>query len=133
MRYREKARIIDDIYSSYIERDIGYLLKIKKIEAFNNLIKILASQIGKLINYSELSSSLGISIKTVKNYIWYAEKTFIIQRVSPYFQNVRKEITEVIPIEVKFKSLSNTQISRSLRSYIKRYHPKEAWIINLYI
>ncbi len=90
----EKQRLINEIYQSYIERDISYLLRVHKTEAFSNLIKIMASQIGNLTNLSELSSTLGISLKTIKEYLWYLEKTFIMQRVTPYFRNVRKEITK---------------------------------------
>jgi uncharacterized protein len=91
---KEKRRLIDEIYRSYLERDVGYLLKVEKTEAFSSLIRILASQTGKMINYSELSSTLGISLSTVKNYLWYGERTFVLQRVTPYFTNMRKEITK---------------------------------------
>jgi len=57
-----------------------------------NLVRIIAAQTGRLINFSELSSLLGISAQTVKDYLWYLEKTFILHRVTPYFHNVRKEI-----------------------------------------
>lgn len=90
----EKQKAINEIYQSYIERDIYYLLKIKKDEAFSRLVKLLASQTGQLINYSELSSTLAISVKTVKNYLWYLEKTFILKKATPYFRNIRKEITK---------------------------------------
>jgi predicted AAA+ superfamily ATPase len=38
---------------------------------------------------------------------------------------------EVIPIETKYKKLKEPLVERSLRSFIDKYHPKEAWIINL--
>lgn len=197
----EKRKIIDEIYQSYLEKDIAYLLKVKKSEAFSNLVKLMAAQIGSLTNFSELSSTLGISVKTVKDYLWYLEKTFILQKLTPYFRNVRKEITkspifyfydlglrnyslgifgtikthnigflfqnfvfnalrekmrvssakihfwrtkdgaevdfiidkgrEQIPIEVKYKELKETKITRSLRSFIRKYQPKKASVINL--
>lgn len=91
---REKRQLIDEIYRSYLERDIAYLLRVEKIDVFSSLIKVLASQIGRLINYSELSSTLGISTKTVKNYLFYAQKTFIIDMLPPYYRNIGKEITK---------------------------------------
>jgi len=90
----EKQKLINEIYQSYIERDIAYLLKVHKTEAFSNLVKILAAQSGKIVNFSELSSTLGIASPTLKEYVWYLEKTFIVQRVSPFFRNIRKEITK---------------------------------------
>lgn len=90
----EKRAVISEIYHSYVEKDIFYLLKVEKEEAFSNLIKIIASQSGNLVNYSELSSTLGISQKTVKNYLWYLEKTFILEKSTPFFKNIRKEITK---------------------------------------
>jgi len=90
----EKLRLINEIYQSYIERDISYLLKIRKTEEFSNLVKIMAAQLGSLVNLSELTSTLGISVKTLKEYLWYLEKTFILKRITPYFKNVRKEITK---------------------------------------
>lgn len=93
-RLSEKTKNIDEIFRSYLEKDISYLLKVQKLDAFSSLIKVLAGSVGGLTNLSELSSTLGISVQTVKNYLWYAEKTFVIQRLTPYFKNVRKEIAK---------------------------------------
>ena len=93
-RQDEKVRVIDDIYRSVLERDVAYLLKVEKTEAFNRLIKVLAGQIGNLINYKELSSTLGTSFQTVKKYLWYAQKIFLLNLVTPYSRNVRKEIVQ---------------------------------------
>ncbi|ADH86503.1 ATP-binding protein [Desulfurivibrio alkaliphilus] len=91
---REKLRVMDEIYQGYITRDIAYLLKIEKVEAYGQLIRTLAGQAGQIVNYSELASTLGISLPTVKNYCWYAEETYILRRVSPFFRNVRSEISK---------------------------------------
>ena len=91
---KEKRKIMDEIYHSYLEKDILYLLRVEKIEAFSSLVKILAGQTGKIVNYSELSSTLGISLKTIKNYLWYIQKTFIVRKITPYFTNVRKELSK---------------------------------------
>jgi predicted AAA+ superfamily ATPase len=90
----QKRLHIDEIYSSYIERDISAFLNVEKLDAYRNLVRILASQIGQLMNYSELSNTIGIATSTLKSYINYGEDTFIFQRLSPYATNVRKEITK---------------------------------------
>lgn len=91
---REKRRVMDEIYQGYIMRDIAYLLRVEKTEAYGNLIRTLASQTGQIINYSELASTLGIAMATVKNYCWYAEGTYILERLTPFFRNVRSEISK---------------------------------------
>lgn len=90
----EKTRIIDEIYRSYLEKDISLLLKVEKLDVFSSLVKILASQIGNILNYSEIANTLGISLATAKNYLYYLEKTFVVQRLTPFFKNIRKEITK---------------------------------------
>jgi predicted AAA+ superfamily ATPase len=199
----EKRLQIDEIYTSYIERDISNLLKVEKADAYRNLVKILASQIGQLINYSELSNTIGIAAPTLKNYLLYGEDTFIFQRLSPYATNVRKEITkspilyfydtglrnyclgqfgqlsspgefghvfenfvfnllldklkatgctlhfwrskdqaevdfviqggkQLIPVEVKYKKSKKKMVTPSLKSFITRYAPSTALIVNPY-
>lgn len=42
-----------------------------------------------------------------------------------------KKVGELIPFEVKFSRLSGPAISRSLRSFIEKYNPREAYVVNL--
>jgi hypothetical protein len=91
---REKLRVMDEIYQGYVTRDIATLLKAEKVEAYGRLIKLLADQAGKLINYSEISATLGIALPTVHNYCRYAEETYVLNRVTPFFRNVRSEISK---------------------------------------
>lgn len=89
-----KQVAIDEIYRSYLEKDIVVLLRIQKTESLTQLVRILASQVGNLVNISELSNTLGLAMQTIKDYLWYLEKTFIIRKVTPHFRNIRKEITK---------------------------------------
>ncbi len=89
-----KSRAIDEIYRSYLEKDISFWLKVEKLDAFSSLVKALASQTGNILNYTEIANTLGVSLPTVKNYIWYLEKTYIIRLAKPFFKNPRKEIAK---------------------------------------
>ncbi|MFA4835755.1 MAG: ATP-binding protein [Dehalococcoidia bacterium] len=92
--HQEKLSTINEIFRSYLEKDIVYLLRVEKSDSFSNLVRVLASQSGKMVSYSELSSTLGLSLPTVKTYLWYLEKTFLVRKVTPWFTNIRKEITK---------------------------------------
>lgn len=90
----EKFNVINEIYQSYIEKDISYLLRIQKLNEYGKLIKIFADSIGKNINFNEVQSIIGLNYKTLKNYLWYLEKTFIISQITPFFRNIRKELSK---------------------------------------
>lgn len=92
--HQEKMATINEIFRSYLEKDIVYLLRVEKSESFSNLVRVLAIQSGKMVSYSELSATLGLSLATVKLYLWYLEKTYIIDKVTPWYTNIRKEITK---------------------------------------
>jgi predicted AAA+ superfamily ATPase len=199
---QEKLQLMDEIYRSVLEKDIAYLLKLDKPDVFSALIRVLAGQIGQLLNYSELSSTLNVSFQTVKNYLWYARKIFLVEVMAPYARNVKKEISKapvpyfwdlglrnhalglfgqiqspseygfvfenlvflllkeklkykaaklnfwrttdkaevdfvidsertVTPVEAKYKHLRQTRVPASLRSFISKYQPENAYIINL--
>ncbi len=88
----EKRSILQEIYSSYVEKDAIGFLNIKNKTAFNRLIKLLAAQIGQLVNIEELSVNLGADRNTVERYILALEDTFIIRKISPYYRNPGQEI-----------------------------------------
>lgn len=90
----KKDAEMEDIYESYVDKDVRKLLAVEKPDAFTNLLKAIASQIGSLVNITELTSTIGVADKTIQSYLWYLEKTFILHKVTPYYSNVRKEITK---------------------------------------
>lgn len=113
----QKQAAIDEIYRSYLEKDISYLLNIQKTESLTQLVRILAAQTGNLVNVSELSNTIGIAVQTIKDYLWYLEKTFIIQRVPPYFKNIRKEITKASTyhfVDLGLKNYATNQFGNAL-------------------
>lgn len=90
--YQEKISVLQEIFESYIEKDIKILLNVEKEAAFEGLIRILADQVGNLINKREIAVNLGLSEKTVERYLYFLEKTFVISLVRPFFTNARKEL-----------------------------------------
>lgn len=91
----EKIEELQDIYNSYIQKDIKSLLKGEEISAYNNLLKILASQIGNLVNIHELSNTLKTGRRQVLKYLTVMEQTFIIKLLSPFHSNKRTEISKM--------------------------------------
>lgn len=90
----DKLETLNEIYQGYIERDIRSLLQLEKTAAFVTLLRLVANRSGQTINYSDLAKLTGLSTPTLKNYLWYAEKTFITLPIGPYFTNKEKEIVK---------------------------------------
>ena len=90
----EKNEVLRDIAYSYIKKDI-YESNIRQDEIFYKLFKILADQIGNLINSSELANTLNVSKTAIDNYLYIMQKSFHIVLVKPFYKNIRKELTKM--------------------------------------
>ncbi len=85
---------LKNLVESAVFKDILELDLIENRSNGLNLLRLLAYQIGSLINYSEISSRLGIDTRTVKRYIDIFEQSFLLFRLYPYSQKRRNEITK---------------------------------------
>ncbi len=87
-----KKDLLEEIYNSYIEKDIINFLRIKKPLIFGKLIKLLAYQVGQLVNMDELANSLNVERKTIEHYLDILKETFVLKEIYPFFKNLRKEL-----------------------------------------
>ena len=90
----EKSDSLDSIFISYEDKDLKQLLGVKNTDAILTLLTFFSVRIGKLVNYSEMSKIANISFETLKQYLYYMEKTFIISSIKPYFTNPESELTK---------------------------------------
>ncbi|MCK5416390.1 ATP-binding protein [Candidatus Parcubacteria bacterium] len=90
-----KEKMLDEYVGAYINKDIRAIGKIKNIAHFNNLIKILASQIGNLLNINELSNTAEISRRDTEKYLDLLEFTFVLDKILPFRKNIRTQVTKM--------------------------------------
>ncbi|MCK5466461.1 ATP-binding protein [Candidatus Parcubacteria bacterium] len=102
-----KSHLLKQIINTYVKKDIRDLANIREINKFNQLIKVLASQSGGLLNISELSNTLKLTQKTVEEYLFILENTYIIRRVYPFYKNIRSELTKMPKIYFEDNGLMN--------------------------
>lgn len=125
----EKIEELKDIYSSYIQKDIKSLIKGEDISAYNNLLAILSSQIGNLLNINELSNTLGLNRRKILQYLTVLKETFIIYLLKPFSSNKRIEISKMPKIYLLDTGIANFSINNfspisyrsNLGSYIENY------------
>lgn len=80
--------------STYVERDIRSLLHIKELSTFERFLKICATQVGQLINYTTIANDCGIDQKTVKSWLSVLEASYILFQVQPHYEHFRKRLTK---------------------------------------
>src|SRR3990167_887700 len=80
--------------NTYIERDLRSLMNIKNLSVFERFLKLCATQIGRLTNYSRLANDSGITQNTVKEWLSLLEASYIIFQLQPHFANFRKRLTK---------------------------------------
>lgn len=81
-----------DYLQTYIERDVRQMINLKDLSLFQRFIKLCASRVGQLINTNAISNALGVSNPTVESWLSILEASFIVFRVSPYYENFGKRI-----------------------------------------
>lgn len=91
---KKKQEILRQIISTYVRKDIRDLANIRDIKKFNNLLKLLASQSGQVLSINEIADILKINRKTVEEYLFILENTYIIKLVYPFSHSVRVEVVK---------------------------------------
>ncbi len=79
-------------YQTYVERDVRLLINLKDLSLFEKLLKLLAGRVGQIINYQSLSNDIGVDQKTIKSWLVILEASFIVFKLSPYFDNFGKRV-----------------------------------------
>lgn len=90
-----KEKMLYEYIGTYINKDIRAIGKIENIYHFNSLIKILAFQIGNLLNINELSNTIGISRRNIEKYLDLLEFTFVLDKILPFRKNIRTQVTKM--------------------------------------
>lgn len=109
--YSEKKKYLEDIYTSYVRKDINAVFSLENITGFNRMVKLLALNIGNLINIQEVSKEVGLARQTVEKYFSILENTYICRFIQPYFTNKKKEIVKMSKVYFYDTGLRNRIIN----------------------
>jgi predicted AAA+ superfamily ATPase len=90
----EKVYLLDELLTSYLAKDVE-TMGIRKKDKFYALLRLLAMQVGNLVNQSELANILQVSLTAVENYLHILEKSFQVKKISPFYLTLRKELTRM--------------------------------------
>lgn len=84
--------LLKSYLSTYIERDLRELSQVADLDSFQRVYKLLAFQSSNVVNFSNISSDIGIDLKTVKRYLSILETSYQCRLVSPYTTSAKKRL-----------------------------------------
>lgn len=94
----KKEKYLLQIIDTYVRKDIRDLAKINNISKFNDLLRILSSQQGQLLNIQNLANDLGLAPKTIQKYLYFLEETFILKLLPPFSTSVKIEVSKATKV-----------------------------------
>ncbi|PJB15817.1 MAG: AAA family ATPase [Flavobacteriales bacterium CG_4_9_14_3_um_filter_32_8] len=109
--WEEKKHLLNELKNSYLRRDI-LESGVDKENKFLMLVKLLADQIGNLVNKNELGNTIGLDNKTVEHYVYILEKCFHVDLLKPFYRNLRKELTKMPKVYFNDLGLRNSILGR---------------------
>jgi len=95
-----KRRMLDVIFSSYIDLDVKQLADFKSLSDLKKLISLLAARVGSRLNIDELSKIIGLSRPTVMNHISFLEQTYLVRLLPVWSKS--PSVRERLPKKVFF-------------------------------
>lgn len=90
----EKKKLLSDIYNNYILKDVRTLLQLATEKNLFVLSQYLATQIGSIVVYQNLSQAADLNFRSLKKHLFILEETFICKQAKPFFKNRQKELSK---------------------------------------
>ena len=85
-------QFFDDYIQTYLERDLRQILNVSNLRDFRRFLILLALRTGQLLNYSEISKDIGVSVNTIKAWTNALETSGILVLLAPYYNNLGKRL-----------------------------------------
>jgi len=100
-----------DFIASYVERDIPFMGPRVAATTMRRLWSMLAHNNAQQVNYSKLGASLGVSYKTVKNYIDTLTDFYMLRQIQPWAGNSKKRLVKAPKIYVRDSGLAHRMLN----------------------
>ncbi len=90
----ENTEYLVNLRNSYLFKDILALEHIRNSQKLQDIVRLLAFQIGNEVSLNEIAVKIGLSKNTVERYLDLLEKAFVIKKISAFSRNLRNEISK---------------------------------------
>jgi len=90
-REERKRILLQEIFTSYFEKDAKNLADFREMSKFRDLILILVPRIGQRLEIGKIAAELSISRETVYNYLAFLEKTYFIALLPRFSKSIDRQ------------------------------------------
>ncbi len=108
----KKKVVLKNLFSTYLEKDVANLFGPQYKGKSIDTVRYLASAVGQVIKYDDISQATGLSYMEVKHILSILEQTYIIRVVRPFHQNLITEIRKNPKIYFVDSGLRNAMLDR---------------------
>ncbi len=90
--HEKKIKLISDIFTTYVEKDIISLYGNKYRDSAVKLLKSLSYILGRLIKYEKLTENTGLKNQEIREILPLLQDSFVIKIVPPFYSNKLNEL-----------------------------------------
>ncbi len=90
----EKDEFLRAYTDTYLKEEIWQEQVVRKLHPFRRFLEVAAQCNGKIINYANIASDVGVDEKTIKEYFHILEDTLIGFFLEPFHNSFRKRLVE---------------------------------------
>ncbi len=80
--------------TTYIQRDIRDLLKVKNLDKFDRFVRLCAGRVSGEFNASAIATEVGVSSTTISEWLSIMNASFITYTLQPYYTNIGKRLSK---------------------------------------
>ncbi|MDP2819003.1 MAG: ATP-binding protein [Polaromonas sp.] len=104
---RRREAWFDSYVQAILQRDVRDLANIEQLTEIPNLLQLLATRSGTLLNFAELSRTAGLPQSTLKRYFALLEMLFLVVRLPSWERNPGKRLVKAPKVFLPDSGLLN--------------------------
>ncbi len=86
-----KKILLEEIFTSYFEKDAKNLADFKDMAKLRDLILLLIPRVGQRLEIAKLAASLAVSRETIYNYLYFLEQTYFIALLPKFSKSIDRQ------------------------------------------
>lgn len=94
LKYHNTSQWYGAYINHYIERDVRNIANVGNLSDFQRLIRLLSARVSQELNFSSLAKEIGVTVRTVQNWISILEASYIIFLIPAYHKNLGKRLVK---------------------------------------